>query len=101
MEFIDINPILLLKLLYKEWAKKVFYLKNFKSFIISNIENINKRLKLDYEDDEEENIKVPTEFYNKIKNAFNELYKNKVREINSKEKELLLLIYINFIHNFN
>ena len=58
-------------------------------------------MKLDYEDDEEENIKVPTEFYNKIKNAFNELYKNKEREINSKEKELLLLIYINFIHNLN
>ena len=96
VEYIDTKPILLLKLLYKEWSKKIFYLKNFKSYIISNIENINKRLKLDDEDeddddDDEENIKVPTEFYNKIKNAFNELYKNKERGINSKEEETVII----------
>ena len=97
VEFIDYNPILLLNLLYKEWSKKIFYLKNFKSYIISNIENINKRLKLDDEDgddddeDDEENIKVPKEFYNKIKNAFNELYKNKERGINSKEEEAVII----------
>ena len=95
MEYIDYNPILLLNLLYKEWSKKIFYLKNFKSYIISNIENINKRLKLDDEDedddDDEENIKVPTEFYNKIRNAFNELYKNKERGINSKEEETVII----------
>ena len=96
VEFIDTNPILLLNLLYKEWSKKIFYLKNFKSFIISTIENINKRLKLDDEDeddddDDEEKIKVPKEFYNKIKNAFNELYKNKDRGINSKEEETVII----------
>ena len=96
VEFIDTNPILLLNLLYKEWSKKIFYLKNFKSFIISNIENINKRLKLDDEDeddddDDEEKIKVPKEFHNKIKNAFNELYKNKDRGINSKEEETVII----------
>jgi hypothetical protein len=55
------------------------------------LKNINKRLKLDDEDDEEENIKVPTEFYNKIKNAFNALYKNKERGINSKEEETVII----------
>ena len=100
MELLDNNPLLLLNLLYKEWSKKLFYLKNFKGFIISNIENINKRLKLeedfddDDEDDDEENIKVPTEFYNKIKNTFNELYKNKERGINSKdEKTIIIYLY--------
>ena len=43
------------------------------------------------DDDDEENIKIPTEFYNKIKNAFNELYKNKERGINSKEEETVII----------
>ena len=99
VEYIDSNPFLLLNLLYKEWSKKLFYLKNFKNYIISSIENINKRLKLTDEDDEEdeedeEKIKVPTEFINKIQKAFNELYKNKEKGVSSKdEKTIIIYLY--------
>ena len=89
VEVLENKPILCLNYLYKEWSDDKWYLRNFKNYIVNKIgEKIEEKFDLELDED---NVKeIPPNFYNNLKSAFNQLYSNKHRGINSKEEDQII-----------
>ena len=89
VEQLEKNPLKTLNYLYNEWASDRWYFWNFKKYIVNKIsDKIEEKFDLDLDED---NIKqIPSDFYKKLKNAFNQLYSKKHRGINSKEEDQVI-----------
>ena len=89
---IEENPLYLLKCIYHDWSSNVFYLKTFKYYIVNKIaDTIEEKFELDLD----EEVEIPENFYNELKNAFNSLYKNEYKGITEKdEDEIIEKLYL-------
>ena len=89
VEQLEKNPLKTLSYLYNEWSSDRWYFWNFKKYIVDKIsEKIEEKFDLDLDED---NIKqIPSNFYNNLKSAFNQLYSKKHRGINSKEEDQVI-----------
>ena len=98
VDFIDKKPLLCLDYLYNQWLSDKWYKKDFKNYIINKIaDKVEEKFDFDLEKND---IVVPEDFYNKMKNAFNELFSEKYRGINQKDEDeiikILYYIYLKF-----
>jgi GTPase Era involved in 16S rRNA processing len=102
VESFDINPTYFFKLLYDEWAYKI-YIRNFAYYIKNRIcGKIEEKLDLDLEED----INIDKDFYNKMKNAINQIYEKEFKGISYTEEEEIIqklynLYYSLKNHNFD
>ena len=89
VEQLEKNPLKTLNYLYNEWSSDRWYFWNFKKYIVNKIsDKIEEKFDLDLDED---NIKqIPSDFYNKLKTAFNQLYSKKYRGINSKDEDQVI-----------
>ena len=86
---LDKNPLKTLNHLYNEWTSDRWYFWNFKKYIVNKIsDKIEEKFDLDLDVDSIK--KIPSDFYNKLKSAFNQLYSTKHRGINSKEEDEII-----------
>lgn len=86
------NPLYLLKSLYHEWSASILYVRSFKHYIVNRIsDKIEEKFDLNLDQE----IEIPSLFYNDIKPLFNILYKNNFRGISDKdEDEIIKKLYI-------
>jgi triphosphoribosyl-dephospho-CoA synthetase len=89
VNIIENNPYNCLLYLYNKWSGERWYLRNFKNYIVNKVsDQIEDKFDLDLDED---NIsQIPLDFYNKLKTAFNKLYSNKHRGIDSKEEDAVI-----------
>ena len=97
VEYIEKKPLLCLNYLHNEWLSDKWYKKDFKNYIINRIAD---KIEEKFDFELEKNEVVPEDFYNKMKNAFNELFREKYRGINEKDEDeiikILYYIYLEF-----
>ena len=97
VELIEKDPFIFLRYLYDEWSSDKWYIKNFKDYIVNKVaDKIEEKFELNL--DEEKITEIPHDFYNKMKKAFNQLYNNIYRGIDSKEEDEIItkLYYIHY-----
>ena len=101
VEKIDNEPIELLEDLHKELSNKFFFSKNYKNFVIKRIGEIQEKLELnsqnneDSDDEDEKKIQVPSQFNETMKKAFHEFRQKLKTKINAnEEKEIIEKIYL-------
>ena len=93
---IDKNPFYTLNFLYNEWSSNLIYLRTFKYYIINKISGkIEEKFDLDLD----EEVETPESFYDKLRDAFNRLYKSNYKGISNKDEDKIIdklyLIYLN------
>jgi len=102
VESFEINPTYFFKLLYDDWANRI-YIRNFAYFIKNRIcGKIEEKLELDLEED----MEIDTDFYNKMRNAIDQIYQKEYKGISDKEEEEIIqklynLLYSLKNHNFD
>jgi len=85
VDLIENKTTYFLKILYEEWAKKIT-LRNFASYIKNSIcGKIEEQLDLNLED-----MKIETDFYNKMKQAMEIIYLKEFKGITDKEEEEII-----------
>ena len=88
VESFDLNPTYFLKLLYDDWANGI-HIRKFSYYIKNKVcGKIEEKLDLDLEED----MKIDTDFYNKMKNAMEFIYESKFKGI-SEEKEIIQKLF--------